>query len=377
MTVPAPPLPDVRDLIAACVPRSFSDAPWTHGDATLGVATYRLGRYALAAAVQALIRRGGASRLVLFVPDYICNEALERIRSLPVELRFYAIDLKLAPDWAELERNVAASDRPTALILVDYFGFPNDWASALAFCRRHDIFLIDDAAHVLRPFGQAMHADVTVYSAHKLFPVGSCAVLVSKREVHDYLPPQRPSRVRLETLRWMAARLTQKFMIFAGLSWHSRWKDDGGRLPPRPASKETAADGYSQSLLEVTVKQTKRVAELRRHNYSTLIEGLRDVPGVRPLFPVLGDADCPYVLPLRAAEIGAEKLSVALLHAGVPALRWPSLPPEVVQEREGHAAAKSLFDQVVLLPVHQSLLPDHIETMKRCVRDAVERLRVV
>jgi perosamine synthetase len=376
MTVPAPPLPDIRTLVAACGMKRFSEAPWTGSNSTHRAETYFLGRYALAAAVEALLRRSGASPIALYVPDYICNEALERIRSLPANLHFYAIRENLTPDWEALEKEVVSNARPGALLVVDYFGFPNDSALAVNFCRRHELSLIRDSAHVLRSSDQMMDADFIVFSAHKLLPVGSCAVLVSTPELHDFLPVRRQQpRVRFDTLLWLAKRVTQKLMIASGVPWHRRWSENGQKSPPRPESEETAADLYSESLLSVEIEQAEAIAERRRQNYSALLGRLRDVPGIHPLIPSLAEGYCPYVLPLCAPDIGAEKLSLALLRRGVPALQWPELPPEVLQAPSGHETARLLFERIVLLPVHQSLRPHHIETIARSVKDAVERLR--
>jgi hypothetical protein len=375
MTIPAPPLPEIGSLLSACFPRTFREADWTLNRDTHRAVTYRLGRYALAAAVDAVMLAAGTLRLTLFVPDYICTEALERIRGLPVDVHFYAVDENLTPNWQELEKAIAGSERPAAFLLVHYFGFLNDSASASAFCHRHDIFLIEDAAHLLRPTDQNLAADALVFSAHKLFPVPSCAVLVLNRRLHGYLRPTgRSSFVRFETLRWLAKRLIQKVMVGTGLSWHGRWRDDGGRSDPRPTSEEVGADRYSRSLLSVTIMDADNAAKLRRRNYLDLLAQLPVGRGVRPIFAQLAAHDCPYVLPLCTSKTTAENLSVALIRRGVPALRWPELPPEVLQVPEAHATARSLFDQIVLLPVHQSLRPKDISMMARRVTEVVETL---
>lgn len=373
MTIPAPPLPDFADLLAAWR-GSFSELAWSRGDATRCASTYRLGRYALAAAVEAMRRRAGTSTITLFVPDYLCNEALERVRTLAVSVHFYPIDENLEPRWPAVELAAAATRGVSALLLVHYFGFPNDTARAADFCRRHGMALIEDAAHML-PRDGIGKGDAVVFSPHKLLPVGSCAVLLSSDGLSGHLAAKRRTGTAAEMLRWLMTRIMQKAMIVAGVSWHRRWREDGGRVVPRPTGEGDAADSYSQSLLNVVIMHAEHVARLRRENYSRLIEGLSDVAGIQPLFSRLTDGDCPYVLPLLAPGIGAEKLSKALLRVGVPALRWPDLPPEVAGSSSGHEAAKSLFHSVVVLPVHQSLQPDQLDTIVRSVREAAGRLR--
>lgn len=62
-------------------------------------------------------------------------------------------------DLADLERRVAmvvAEGKllPRAVIGVDLFGLPADWAALEAFCRQHGLFALDDAAQA---FGAALH----------------------------------------------------------------------------------------------------------------------------------------------------------------------------------------------------------------------------
>src|SRR5437867_5866880 len=94
MTIPAPPLPRLRDLIGGVVHRPFSERRWLNGSSMKHARTYRMGRDALAAAVYAMLRRSTASRMTVWFPDYICNSALDGVRALPVDLMFYPIDRK-------------------------------------------------------------------------------------------------------------------------------------------------------------------------------------------------------------------------------------------------------------------------------------------
>ena len=371
MTVPAPPLPDFRTLFAACVPARFDESFWTGGDRDRHASTFRFGRYALSAAVEALVDRAGGAPFTLFVPDYICNEALEKIRTLKVRILFYPVDDNLVPRWDELETMTAGLKGKAALILVHYFGFPNDSNRAAALCERRGMSLIDDAAHMLQRPAAFAKGDAVVFSPHKLLPVGNCAVIVSR----EPLPKRSRSFIRLDTLRWIVTRVLQKFMIATGISWHRRWKNLVLQAPPRPAGESQNPDRYGESLLNVAIKDVERIAEQRKANYSRLLKGLQDLPAIRPLFST--PAGCPYVLPLRVAHGGAHALSAALLQLGVPAFPWPDLPPEVKQASSGHETAKSLFASIVLLPVHQSLRTDHIDTLIRCVRESAARLRSV
>jgi dTDP-4-amino-4,6-dideoxygalactose transaminase len=333
-----------------------------------------MGRDALAAAVEAMMKQSGASRFTLWLPDYFCNEALDRVRSLPVELRFYPIDETLAPQWREVERALRSSENPAAFVLVHYFGVPNATEQALAFCKRHKMFLIEDAAHMLRPTPEIGKADALIYSPRKLLPVGQCAVLVLSEELHARLSPRDRAGAALETFGWMVKRLIQRFMVTARISWH-RWRPDVARGDASGPSRRVprAASRYAVSLLEYVMRRSEKIEAQRCSNYLRIAETTREIAGLSPLFPRLRDGICPYVIPIRVEDHDAQQLSATLRRAGIPAIQWPDLPPEVLANSAAHRNAVSLFDGVVLLPVHQTLTGRDLDAIGRCLKAAAKR----
>lgn len=86
-----------------------------------------------------------------------------------------------------LERKARAGRPPRAVIIVDIFGQCADWTPLLEACRRHGVFIIEDAAEsVGATYGQA-HAgtfgDVGVYSfnGNKIMTTGGGGMLVSAK----------------------------------------------------------------------------------------------------------------------------------------------------------------------------------------------------
>lgn len=368
MTVPGPPLPAFADLLRALVSTEFSEAPWTDGAGERRAAPYRLGRYALAAAVEAAIRRADTPALTLWVPGYICNEALAPIRGLPVRLRFYPVDENLAPSWPAL---AVDHESATALVLVHYFGVPNATCDAVAFCRKHNMLLIEDAAHMIGPTPGPVSGDAMVFSPYKLLPVAECGVLVVKPDLHEELPARGFRSMARETVKWLLKRTAQKIMLAARISWHCSSDPVGSPPSSLRTDERSAPDAYTISLLSITLRQRDTIINRRRENYLRLQDGLRDIPGIHPFFPRLADGVCPYVLPLAAPGIVAHRLLQALRRRGIPASSWPDLPPEVQASPVEHRTAIWLYENVILLPVHQTLRRRQIEDMIGGVREMV------
>jgi len=99
-------------------------------------------RTALFAGLQAL--RLGAGNTVL-IPEFTCQALLQPFIALDIAVRFYQISDCLAPDWGELESLMDGSVR--ALVMVHYFGQPQEISKYRDFCDYHKIFLIEDNAH--------------------------------------------------------------------------------------------------------------------------------------------------------------------------------------------------------------------------------------
>ena len=167
MTVPAAPLPRIRHLFRAVTAPLFTGQQWA-GSSTYAVRVYRQGSLALAAGIDAIRKAAEASTIVVWVPDYFCNEALDPIRQLPVVLRFYPIREDLTPDWPTVEQWAAAELGPQVFVLVHYFGFPNATKEARDFCNRHGLH------NWHRTATQARNPTYTIYTAISIIQSRGC-----------------------------------------------------------------------------------------------------------------------------------------------------------------------------------------------------------
>ena len=107
-------------------------------------------------------------KLVIWIPDFFCNGSLTPLRSLDVELIFYQISHDFEPDYKSC-RTEAKKNPPDIFLIVHYFGKVANGAAAKEFCVLNKCWLIEDAAHVLRPNnGIGKFGDFVLYRQHKL-----------------------------------------------------------------------------------------------------------------------------------------------------------------------------------------------------------------
>ena len=318
-------------------------------------------RWALRAAVTAL---SGGGRARLWLPAYICTEAVAPFRKGPFQLLFYPLTDDLAPDWDWLDR--ARPQSGDVLVLVHYFGFAGPAQVARSFCDQRGLALIEDAAHVLGPGdGFCGAGQAVVYSPRKQLPLPDGGVLALDQGWTSAQPSALEPGSGLGLLVWAAKRLVQ----------HYAWAGPGRRsvLTPRESSRPMAMSGLARRLWNIHSPRLDRVIEARQRNYAQLALALTGLDGIAPLFATSRAPAVPYLCPL-VVDRDRDRVQKALRRRGVPAGTWPDLPPEVVKDPVGQSAVR-LQGQLITLPVHQDLTNEQIGFMTSRLLKLFSRLR--
>lgn len=360
--IPADPLLDARSLQAAR--RGWVARP--AGPST--TLFFESGRTALWAALRAL-GLGPGDRLV--VPAYICDSILPAPRALGIAVRYIPVDRRLQPDLAALERELAGGAR--AVLAVHYFGFPAPALDeVLALCARAGAALIEDGAHGLysrrggRPLGEFGAA--AVFSPWKSLPLpdGGLLQLNGRPCPADLGALPRPPRAL--TARRLAYRLVS--VVETALGHSPRlWLLRSWRLR-RTLQQRTALAALvprrGSRLAEAILRGTSEcwVVERRRANYSCLLAAVRDAGWATPLYEELPEGVCPLGLPVLATD--RERARRRLLAAGVNVRAYWEQLPETVSV-EAFADAHHVANRILVLPVHQSLTPAQIATLRRVI----------
>jgi hypothetical protein len=237
------------------------------------------------------------------------------------------------------------------------------------------MLLFEDAAHVLLP-GEGMgEAELVIFSPRKLLAIPSGGLLLIREDWASHLVAARGNPSIRENVQWVVRRGAQRIMVGLHVPWHvfqRRSGNSGGpSTVPGPSDEMQACDPFSLRCLAIAEGDLPKVAGRRRQNYARLAEWTAAPSGGRPFFQHLPEGVCPYVFPLRVPG-GCERLVLALQSRGIPASRWPDLPPEVLAAKDEHAVAVSMYEQVFLLPIHQSLSLKEIDAVGRHLRFLLE-----
>ena len=79
------------------------------------------------------------------VPQYICDSVIQPFKELNLKVVFFKQNRSLFPIWNDVKKKI--SNRTKAILMVHYFGFPNDVENFLKFKLRNNIYLIEDYCH--------------------------------------------------------------------------------------------------------------------------------------------------------------------------------------------------------------------------------------
>jgi perosamine synthetase len=325
----------------------------------------------------------GAGDRVL-VPAYLCIAAVKPVMALGATVDFHDVRDDCSVDVGALERKI--QPRTRAVMCVHYFGFPQRLDALRELCNRHRLVLLEDCAHVLpRAGGEptlGRVGELAVFSWPKLLPVDDGATLIVN-------VPERPVAVRwqretaLHTLQ-VAKDLCDRTMTWtewtkvnAVYKWLQRPKALLRRGGARPAVAGAAEEcrWFERSRLNLPMSRPSRwllahadveaIRQRRREHYQFVSKHTQDVMGARALFPRLEEGVCPWVYPMLFE--GRPKAHLDLRRLGIPAVAWDGVrPPDI--SREQFPRADFLYDNLVMLPVHQNLRRRDLELIVEGIR---------
>lgn len=400
------PLPDWLDLCRALFGKSAADlelaAPWRREGDVAGW----LSRSTWSLALVAIWRQRFVSttQLTVWIPDFFCNSSLKALRATGARLLFYPLTSDMFPDMDECRRRVSLGP-PDLFVLVHYFGQPAHSPYVREFCRTHGAWLIEDAAHVLRPLeGVGQFGDFVMYSPHKHLALPDGAVLVVRPHgvselgeaalelmglpilwVHQLHGLRRAMGItaksaRTQSIIWLLKRVLQKIGArnwrIAVLPFTESSDGDTAALVAPGQSR------LSKRLLSGRMTDLGRVARQRqRHQllWDAVVCGgtYFEKDALSPAERSAGRNWTPYLCGYLADASAAPKVFKDLQRRGLPVTTWPDLPPEVMESKCNHANAWSLRHTRLYLPVHQSLsIEEIVKHSSQWIPDLETRLLV-
>lgn len=288
------------------------------------------------------VRTTGPRKVLL--PAYIGytdregSGVFDPVRDTESPFSFYAVDTSLKTAIHELKTHLESGDIGV-LLVVHWFGFAHvDMNAVSQLCRQHNVLLVEDCAHVLGPVRMSACplgsiGDAAIYSLHKMYGGSAGGALALNTPSGFALDPRDRKAI-----------------------------SDDFAIPPCPRE-------VMEALLAV---DPSAVAKHRREMYERTMSGLSRIPGLRPLFPELGNST-PQTLPVVVENSLREPLYFALREQGITLTAlYYRLIPEVTEEQ--FAQAFEVSRSILNFPVHQSVPQVAIDEVVNRTSDALARL---
>jgi len=321
----------------------------------------------------------------ILLPAYICSSVLDPFLKLGIRILFYPIDRTLSPN-VEAVRELL-SQKPRAIFLVHYFGFPAGTGDLIQECRENGLWIVEDCAHTLPvPDGSGIGSagDLTIYSLSKLLPVPDGALVVVNNPKLEW--PETPTAVNKRlvfiNMLWQAANSVE---VSSGFSFRTRLRDkraatrmitglresSSGSKPAPVNGSRSRYQRFQMSPLANRIRSRidlASVARQRRENYQVLKSAMKSVRGATPVFGDLDPAGAPLGFPILVDDREAVRLK--LIAAGVdPRPVWSGLPREVPSA--GFEDARYIAAHNIVLPVHQNLTPKTLSYIVSALERAI------
>jgi perosamine synthetase len=326
----------------------------------------------------------------ILMPAYHSRSMVEPVVWLSAVPVFYQVRLDTSADLDDLTTRI--TERTKVLVVINYFGFPQDLHRLRQLCDAKGILMLEDCAHAFMGEydGKALGSfgDYAIASTMKLFPVYDGGCLVSSRHPIDAIKLVSAGivfecKTALNTLERAFAydRLPLLKMICALPIWiktqlwkftRSRTKNSDSAIGPRASD---GAFGFEPSWLDKRASSMSRfilncssieqIAATRRLNYQRLQTAWCDLPECRPLYTSLPPGVVPWVFPLLVER--PEIVFPALKNAGVPVIRFGEFLWDDVNISNFENSVE-LSQRVMQFPCHQALRESEIAWMIEQVR---------
>ncbi|MEK8023473.1 MAG: DegT/DnrJ/EryC1/StrS family aminotransferase [Candidatus Hydrogenedentota bacterium] len=314
---------------------------------------FAYGRTALKYGLQALGLGQGAE---ILVPEMTCRSLLVPLREKGMNAVYYRIRRDFTPDWEHLES--AATSDTKALIMIHYFGIPQDIDRFQAFCRARSIFLVEDNAHgyggrryelLLGRFG-----DIGFSTPRKTFGVVNGAYLYARDGLvlpKTALSGLEPMNLIREQMRFHKRRFLEQS------NWLRR-----KFLPPLPYDSQ---DHFRDTVRRDWNMDIKTDQFLERQDLDDAARRRRELYGIwrewaerQDIEPVHREIDgtcAPMVFPAwtRSADESRAWFDWGYRNE-IDVHSWPTLPRELVER--GSDALEN-WKRTVCFPIHQEIDP--------------------
>ncbi len=300
----------------------------------------------------------------IVMPSFVPAKLFRAVSAAGYIPKFYDIKEECRFDADEIGKLV--DEKTTAIFVIHYFGHPADIRSLKKIAVRKNVKLIEDCAHVLigTTDGERLGSfgDFTIFSPRKMLQLPNGGFLVSRNPLQNFVPSydRRAATIRSSStfVGTRAKRLYFKMCRSRDPLHLARLPRIGEFDPTKNAHLSVKRMSQVTSAYSKVVN-IRKISEMRRHNYFRLLEGLKGLKSVNPLYHDAPDEWEPYSFPMIVRAGERKALQEMLLGAGISCRTgWPESPFV-----DGLPGTTFLSEHLIELPVHPLILSSQLDRM--------------
>lgn len=279
----------------------------------------------------------------ILLPDFICRDLLSSINEISINYKFYSVNKNLEPNELPVDNKIKA------VLVVNYFGFPQDLDKFNDYCRHNRCILIEDNAHGylsrdVMGVELGKRTDIGFTSFRKTLPVfNGAALYINNNEINfskiSIIEPSNeilPLRFQMKTIFRKIESITKISFInyLEEFSKKIRFFHTGNYLPKVKESAEEII-GYKKNihisaLYKIFNFHKKKQIEIeRRRNLFLNFKKILIGKDIIPIFQSLPDFTSPYGFPFIASDEIGKIVSKIAQKNGYSCNKWPDLPKEI------------------------------------------------
>jgi len=315
----------------------------------------------------------------VLLPAYHCPVMVYPLINSGLVPVFY----KIFPDCSADLKDITSkkTSKTKAVISIHYFGFPNNISEVQKYCRKENIFLIEDCAHAFfgkidkSPIGS--WGDIAIASLWKFFPIcdGGFLILQNKKigkrvhTRHAEISFQVKSAINtmemgndsgvLKELFQMKDKIwsIMKSKLMVPDPIHNYKNKDQQKFEDACVFKNVEHTYKNWkipwfSYWIYTISNQRKIIVKRRYNYSILNQEIKKMSGIKPLFTSLPSNVVPYNFPVILEN--PDKIVNKLREKNINISRfgnvlWEGMPENICKISSDYSTS------CIQLPIHQSL----------------------
>jgi len=293
----------------------------------------------------------------VLVPEFICCAALQPFKDLKLDIIFYPVNNDFSPQWDAVEKLL--TPHITAIMMVHYFGLPQDVVRFINFSKEHNLLLIDDNSHgyggivMDKYLGEFGHIGFS--SLRKSFPIYNGAVLYLNKKTDniDKFPLEPINNIGLIT-KDLIGRVLDHFVVLK----EQLLKKVEHNLSGDYSIQDWSIDSSSYKLL--MKYDLSKVRSIRSEIYRTWANWCIE-RNQKPVFNLTDNTLAPLAMPLIFKDKQERNNWFAFFRKKhIAVFLWPDLPEELTRYEN---TGKYLYDRIMCFPIHLGMNADKLKSL--------------